>query len=78
VLVGAALLAGCAALFPAPPNAIFDLSAPGEPAASRGRLQLLVPTPYAVKALDTDRIAARPAPSQYAYLPQAVWSDTLP
>jgi cholesterol transport system auxiliary component len=78
MLAGAGLLAGCAALFPAPPSAIFDLSAPGEPMTTRGRLQLLVPTPFAVKALDTDRIAARPAPSQYAYLPEAVWSDTLP
>jgi cholesterol transport system auxiliary component len=31
-----------------------------------------------VKALDTDRIAARPTASEYAYLPGAVWSDTLP
>jgi cholesterol transport system auxiliary component len=39
---------------------------------------MLVPQPTAVKALDNDRIAARPTPSQYAYLPNAVWSDLLP
>ena len=75
----AATLAGCAALVPEAPSAIFDLSAP-EDARAGGRtgLQVLVPQPTAVKALDTDRIAARPAPSQYAYLPNAVWSDQLP
>jgi cholesterol transport system auxiliary component len=31
-----------------------------------------------VRALDTERIAARPTPSEYAYLPGAVWSDRLP
>ena len=37
-----------------------------------------MPSPRSIKALDTDRIAARPSPSEYAYLPHAVWSDTLP
>lgn len=71
-------VAGCAAVLPQSPNAIFDLSAPGNAAPARGSLQILVPQPTAVKALDNDRIAARPAPSQYAYLPNAVWSDLLP
>jgi cholesterol transport system auxiliary component len=74
----AAGLAGCAALIPQAPNAIFDLSAPGEPGTPRGGPQVLVPQPSAVAALDTTRIAARPTPSQYAYLPDAEWSDTLP
>jgi cholesterol transport system auxiliary component len=73
------MLSGCAALVPQSPNAIFDLSAPGTPAASgRGSVQVLVAEPGTVSALDTNRIAARPSPSQYAYLPGAVWSDTLP
>lgn len=77
--LAAALLAGCAAILPQSPNAIFDLSAPGEIVqAPRGRLQVLVPKPSALKALDTERIAARPVPAEYAYLPGAVWSDTLP
>jgi cholesterol transport system auxiliary component len=74
----AAALGGCAALIPQSPNAIFDLSAPGEAGSPRGGVQVLVPVPATVAALDTNRIAARPAPSQYAYLPDAEWSDTLP
>lgn len=81
VLAGAVLaasLAGCAAIIPQTPNAIFDLRAPGHVAPPRGSLQILVPPPTMLKALDTDRIAARPNPAQYAYLPGAVWSDQLP
>jgi cholesterol transport system auxiliary component len=77
--VCAVALVGCAAIIPRAPSDIFDLSAPTEVAApGRGRLQVLVPEPSAIKALDTDRIAARPSPSEYAYLPRAVWSDSLP
>lgn len=72
-------LTGCAALLPQTPNDIYDLSAPGEVATTgRGSLQLLVPQPSAIAALDTERIAARPAPARYAYLPGAVWSAGLP
>lgn len=71
-------LTGCASLLAGSPNAIFDLSAPGEASPSHGRAQVLVPEPTAVRALDTERIAARPSPSEYAYLPGAVWSDRLP
>jgi cholesterol transport system auxiliary component len=72
------MLGGCAALLPSTPNAIYDLTAPGNISAPRGDLQILVPKPTTVQALDTNRIAARPGPSEYAYLPGAVWSDTLP
>jgi cholesterol transport system auxiliary component len=74
----AAALSACTSLIAGPPNNIFDLSAPGDVQAPRGGLQILVPEPRTVRALDTDRIAARPSPSQYAYLPGAVWSDRLP
>lgn len=37
-----------------------------------------MPQPTTVAALDTNRIAARPSPSQYAYLPDSQWSDVLP
>ena len=77
-LLLAASLAGCASLVAGQPSAIFDLTAPGDAAAERGNAQVLVPEPRAVRALDTDRIAARPDASQYAYLPGAVWSDRLP
>jgi cholesterol transport system auxiliary component len=71
-------LAGCTTLISGPPNAIFDLSAPRGAATARGSLQILVPQPTAVAALDTDRIAARPSPSEYAYIGGSVWSDSLP
>lgn len=74
----AVLLTGCAAIIPQSPNAIFDLSAPGQSGAARGGPQVLVPQPTTVAALDTNRIAARPSPSQYAYLPDSQWSDVLP
>jgi cholesterol transport system auxiliary component len=74
----AATLAGCASLVAGRPSAIFDLTAPGDVAVAQGNAQVLVPEPTTVHALDTDRIAARPTPSEYAYLPGAVWSDRLP
>jgi cholesterol transport system auxiliary component len=75
----AALAGGCTTLVAGPPNAIFDLDAPQVPGDAPTRnLQVLVPEPTTVRALDTDRIAARPTPSEYAYLPGAVWSDSLP
>ena len=77
-LLLAAALAGCTSLIAGAPSAIYDLSAPGEPSGAEGRAQVLVPEPTTVRALDTDRIAARPTPAEYAYLPGAVWSDRLP
>jgi cholesterol transport system auxiliary component len=77
-MLALAALGGCSALVPQTPNAIYDLTAPGDIEPPRGDLQILVPEPTAVQALDTDRIAARPSPAEYAYLPGAVWSDTLP
>jgi cholesterol transport system auxiliary component len=74
----ALLVAACAAIVPQRPNAIFDLSAPDEVRNTRGGPQVLVPEPTTIAALDTARIAARPAPAEYAYLPGAEWSDTLP
>lgn len=77
-LLSAMAMAGCASVLSGPPSAIFDLSPPGAAVPPRGYVQVLVPEPTAVRALDTDRIAARPAASEYAYLPGAVWSDRLP
>ena len=76
-LVGA--LGACASILPGAPSAIYDLTAPREvPGGGRASVQILVPEPLALKALDTERIAARPSPDQYAYLGGAVWSDRLP
>ena len=75
----AAGLASCASLLPQTPSAIYDLTAPRDvPAPGRAGVQILVPEPSALKALDTERIAARPTPAQYAYLPGSLWSDRLP
>jgi cholesterol transport system auxiliary component len=74
----AVTLAGCTTLIQGAPSSIYDLTAPGEPSATHGQAQVLVPEPTMVRALDTDRIAARPSPAEYAYLPGAVWSDRLP
>ncbi|MGH6922926.1 MAG: ABC-type transport auxiliary lipoprotein family protein [Propylenella sp.] len=74
----AVALSACTTLLAGAPSNIFDLSAPGDVQAQRGGLQVLVPEPTTVRALDTDRIAARPSPAEYAYLPGAVWSDRLP
>ncbi len=71
-------LGGCAAL-PGVPNTIYDLTAPVDFAVSSGtRAQILVPEPTTTKSLNNERVAARPDSSRYAYLNQAVWSDTLP
>ena len=75
----AGLLSACALARSTTPDAIFDLSAPDDVAARAGTpAQLLIPVPTASAALDTTRIAARPTDAEYAYLPGAVWSDSLP
>jgi len=75
----AGLLSACALARLGPPDAIFDLSAPDDVAAQAGTpAQLLIAVPSATAALDSTRIAARPTESEYAYLPGAVWSDSLP
>jgi len=77
----AMLLAGCTSMLAGPPSAIYDLNAPlitDNSTAAHRNIQVLVPEPSTVRALDTDRIAGRPSPAEYAYLPGAVWSDRLP
>lgn len=61
------------------PTPTFDLSAPSAFAAGGGGAgQLVVVTPTALAALDTERILVEPAPGQITYLPEAQWSDRLP
>jgi cholesterol transport system auxiliary component len=82
IFVMTAALPACALaplMVAAPPPAIFDLKAPTEvPVPAGTRAQILIPEPSALDALNTERIAARPTPLQYAYLPRAVWSSPLP
>lgn len=78
-MAGALLLTGCAALLPQTPRAIFDLTAPVDvPGSGRVGGQILIAPPSAVRALNSDLIAARPTNAEYAYLPGAQWSDSLP
>jgi cholesterol transport system auxiliary component len=62
------------------PRAIYDLSARVEPspATRRSQVQILVPPPRALNALDTDSIAVRTSPQTLAYFKQVTWADSLP
>lgn len=61
------------------PTPTFNLSAPqGFSAGGRGDGQLVVVAPYALAALNTDKIFVEPAPGQIAYLGDAQWGDSLP
>ncbi len=77
-------LAGCSALSSltdaTTPLEAFELRAPAEPIQVRGtvRRDLVIETPTASGALDTDRIMIRPGPFQAQYLPGARWTDTAP
>ena len=75
-------LAGCAALpggGPAPLDT-FDLSSPiqREPGQRRSKLQVLVPEPSALKALDGQNIVIKPESNAIEYLKGAQWADRLP
>lgn len=47
-------------------------------AKSRKSIQLLVPAPTALKALDSENIVVNPASASIAYLSGAQWGDRLP
>ncbi len=76
----ALLLAGCGSS--SAPDAYYGLTTP--PAAEAGRpgrsarVQVLVPAPRALQALDTASIAVVDAGPVYTYFPKAAWTDTLP
>ncbi|KAB2751588.1 ABC-type transport auxiliary lipoprotein family protein [Brucella sp. MAB-22] len=70
------LLAGCGTTTPLD---TFNLSAPqpGVSSPSRKNTQLLVPTPTALKALDSENIVVSSAPGSIEYLKGAQWGDRL-
>lgn len=80
----ALMLSGCGALSSlndaATPLQAYDLRSPSDLPAVQGRLQrdLVIETPTAGGALDTDRIMIRPGPLQAQYLPDARWTDAAP
>ncbi|WP_152045809.1 ABC-type transport auxiliary lipoprotein family protein [Aureimonas psammosilenae] len=76
----AATLGGCAALSGTTPRDTYEISAPTPPAASpaRSKLQLLIPDPTAIKALDSNDIVVKPTPFTVEALKNSQWSDRLP
>ena len=75
-------LSGCALMTAGPgePALTYDLLAPARISTRGHRIetQLLVNSPMAVRALDTDRILVRLPNGQISYFPNAVWTDRLP
>ncbi len=69
------LLAGCAS--GAAPTT-YDLTAPREINAGRGRGLLVVAEPQALQAFDSPRIVITTRDGSIAYLPDAQWADRLP
>lgn len=80
----ALMLSGCTALTSlsdaTAPLQAYGLRAPSDTPAVQGSLQrdLVLETPMAGGALETDRILIRPDPFQAAYLPGVRWTDTAP
>ncbi len=73
-------VSGCALAVNGSPPQTYDLMAP-EAAPVQGQplpVHLVVHTPSAVRALDTERILVRPASERISYYPAAAWSDRLP
>lgn len=81
-VVLAAGVSACAALGGSSPSveAIYTLSPPAEITGLNGRVgsQLLVATPVALEALNTNLIAVRPTPATLSYYPSVQWPDRLP
>lgn len=73
----AGLLAGCSLSGPA--NDTFALSTtPLVQGKSRRNLQILIPEPTALKALDSEQVVVRVSAAEMRYLGGAQWSDRLP
>src|SRR6056297_1352115 len=84
LMIAALMLGGCAAITSISdatrPLDAYELRAPSDPPGVQGSLQrhLVIETPVASGAIDTDRIMIRPGPFQTAYLPGVRWVDTAP
>ncbi len=65
---------------PQPPPETYDISAPRNFSGLKNgsRAQILVKAPSALKALDSQNIVVKPAPTVITYLSDAQWSDVLP
>ena len=78
----ALVLSGCALLgagSSSEPLDTYELSAPGEGnGGRRGRVQILIAEPSALKSLDGQNIVVEPAPGSVQFLKGAQWVDRLP
>lgn len=76
------MLSGCALLgvgASSQPLDTYELSAPGEEGGGRrGRVQVLIAEPSALKSLDGQNIVVEPAPGSVQFLKGAQWADRLP
>ncbi|MEM5582007.1 ABC-type transport auxiliary lipoprotein family protein [Roseibium sp. AS2] len=71
------LVSGCASTTP---SAYYSIGAAdvGSLAGRSSRVQMLVASPRALKALDTSYIAVVDRGPVYSYFPGSAWADTLP
>jgi cholesterol transport system auxiliary component len=80
--LAALVLPGCAVLPGGgpPPLDTYDLTLSTEESNGprRSRLQILIPEPAALKALDGENIVVAPRPGAVQFLKGAQWSDRLP
>lgn len=70
-----ALLAGCASSTPLDTFSLSTIQV--QVAQKRKNVQILVPTPAALKALDSENIVIHDAPGSITYLKGAQWGDRL-
>jgi ABC-type uncharacterized transport system auxiliary subunit len=75
VLGVTALLAGCASSTPL--DTFSHSTTQVQVAKKRKNVQILVPTPAALKALDSENIVIHDAPGSITYLKGAQWGDRL-
>ena len=80
VLLCALMLSACSSVGGVKPLDTYDLTAPDAVSAGprKGKVQILVTEPQALKALDSENIVVRSGASQIQYLAGAQWSDRLP
>lgn len=76
-------LSGCAGFpFGRTPPDTYDLTALSTPSVEHGprapKRQILVPTPTALKALNSDKVLIHTSPAAIQYLSKSQWSDQLP
>jgi cholesterol transport system auxiliary component len=74
------LMSGCALIGGGSPQLdTFELTSPSEgDGGSRGRTQILIPEPQALKTLDGQNIVIRSSATEVQYLKGAQWADRLP